>query len=213
MFDPELTLINEIWNLFGTSPAFAGWYIPQEIEDLNWQTNSNRNLLANWLQNVGSYAKTKDVSKEVSISPYFGPFKPADFFQQWYDSLLTTATSLTRVFLQDGMGVVYNKKALNVDIPNYLNALKNASDKHGVSCGATIESFSQTQGAPINNNPWQADPANINRLKSQLWEESKIASRLIQFEWAYMEPSLGSANTTLYNNYYEGFLIVGTGFG
>ena len=61
-----------MYNLYGNQSNFEGWYIPQEINDLEWQTSTKRDLLANWLQQTASYAKTKDVSYEQFVKEMYG---------------------------------------------------------------------------------------------------------------------------------------------
>ncbi|MEY3417406.1 MAG: hypothetical protein RL060_1518 [Bacteroidota bacterium] len=191
--------IDELYNLYGNQSNFEGWYIPQEINDLEWQTNSNRDLLANWLQQTASYAKTKDVSKKVIIAPYFGPNQPADILQNWYEQLLTIATNIDIVSPQDGVGT--STKDIDVDIPLYFNAIKNAVHGKNKSFWATAESFTQTHGWPIDNSNFAALPTSILNLSQQLSEEKQFATNLIQFEWGYMQPGLNASTQKLYDDY------------
>lgn len=190
---------DELWSLFGTSSAFEGWYIPQEINDLEWQNTTKRNLLANWLRDVSAYLKTKSNAKKVLIAPFFGPNRPADDLESWWNAVLTIAVDVDVVAPQDGVGTT--SKIVDVDVPHYFQAIKNACDAQGVDFAATVESFRQTDGWPINANGFAAVPTSVNTLKSQLWEASRFADQVWQFEWGYMQPGLTSATTTLYNDY------------
>lgn len=88
------TVIDETYQLFKSNPFFKGWYIPQEINDLEWKSVNNRNLLANWLQSISIYAKAKDANKKIMIAPYFGPNQPADVLETWYNQLLLIAKDI-----------------------------------------------------------------------------------------------------------------------
>jgi hypothetical protein len=193
------TVVNEIYGLFGTRASFQGWYIPQEIHDLYWRSATDRNLLANWLQNVGNYAKSKDGTKKVMIAPFYGPWAPADYVQSWYDAVLTTATSIDIVMPQDGCGTYAGwgmgpplNKDIDVDVPNYFNAIKNACTLHGVTFAADVETFSD---------PSPRAPAPIARIKSQLWEAALHTTEIYQFAWLYMQPGLSAGTQQLYDDY------------
>ncbi|MFN3402463.1 MAG: DUF4434 domain-containing protein [Cytophagaceae bacterium] len=194
-------VIDELTPIFGSHARFKGWYIPQEINDLEWQSTTNRNLLANWLRDVAAYAKSKTPTKEVVIAPFFGPHRPADDLQAWWDYVLGVATGIDLVIPQDGVGTT--TKDVDVDIPHYFNAIKNACTARGRRFGATIETFQQTSGWPINNGNFAAVPATMDRLKTQLWEAGRFVSTsdMFQFEWPYMQPGLSAATQTLYNDY------------
>lgn len=193
-------VITEIWNLFGNSPSFKGWYIPQEINDLEWQTNPAKSLLFDWVQSIASWAHSKNTSKPVMIAPFFNLWMPSDLLKTWYTELFQAAPDLDQVFPQDGVGITL--KNVYYDVPLFYSKIKEACGENGVQFGATVESFQQLTGWPIDNGSFSATSANINRLKAQLWE-TKVHSpvEIIQFEWSYMQPSLGTANSTLYNNY------------
>ncbi len=186
-------VIDEIYGLFGSNPQFKGWYIPQEIDDYNWQTSTRRNMLANWLQQTAAYAKGKDATKKIMIAPFFGPFQPADVLQTWYENLLTTATSVDIIAPQDGVGT--GTKDVDVDVPYYFSAIKNAAINKGRDFWATIESF---QNNPNTNTGIAGD---INTLKSQIWEGARHTDTMIQFEWGYMQPELSTATQQLYDDY------------
>ncbi|MFN3402464.1 MAG: DUF4434 domain-containing protein [Cytophagaceae bacterium] len=194
-------VINEMHALFGSHSRFKGWYIPQEINDLEWQTTTNRNLLANWLRDVAAYAKGKNAAKKVIIAPFFGPHRPADNLKAWWDYVLSVASGVDLIIPQDGVGTT--TKDVDVDIPHYFNAIKSACVARGRQFGATIETFQQTSGWPINNGTFAAVPASITRLRTQLWEAGRFAptENLFQFEYPYMQPGLSTASQKLYDDY------------
>ena len=192
-------VIDEIWNEFGSSSAFGGWYIPQELNDLEWQQNPQKTLLFNWLNNVSSYAHSKS-SAPVIIAPFFNLWQPADQVATWYTELFTAAPNIDAVYPQDGVGITL--KSATYHIPLYFEAIEAVCNSNGVLFGATIESFAQQTGWPIDGGSFSATSADINRLKSQLWNSAAAgAVELIQFEWSYMQNGLTASSTTLYNDY------------
>ncbi len=187
-------VIDELWTNFGESTAFGGWYIPQELNDLEWQTTAKQTLLFNWLKEVSDYAHTKS-NHPVMIAPFFNLWQPADVIGKWYDDLLATATNLDAIYPQDGVSL--NFKEVNYHIPLYLSEIKKACNKHGKTMGATIETFHQLTGWPIDNQTFSATSANINRVKQQLWNVDEIkVNDMIQFSWGYM-----LSKSQLYSDY------------
>jgi len=192
-------VIDELWTNFGSSIAFGGWYIPQELNDFEWQQDPKKSLLFNWLNDVSTYAHTK-TSAPVVIAPFFNLWQPADIVATWYNELLTAAPNLDAVYPQDGVGITL--KSPTYHVPLYYQQIKNVCTTHGVRFGGTIESFSQQTGWPIDGGSFSAISTDINRLKTQLWNaELTGTSDLIQFEWSYMQNGLTASSTTLNADY------------
>jgi hypothetical protein len=185
-------VIDEIWSRYGANPAFGGWYIPQEIDDLNWQSDGNRALLAGMVQNLAAHAKGKNAALPVMIAPYFRMNQPADVYRDWWVNFLAAAPSVDWVIPQDGVGT--NGTDGDTDVPYYFAALQYATGFTGRNLGATVESFQQTGSSTF-------VPTTIARLQDQLKVAGSYATRIFQFEWSYMEPSLEGAHRQLYDGY------------
>lgn len=185
-------VIDEIWSRYGANPAFGGWYLPQEIDDLRWQSAPRRGLLAGMVQNMASHAKSKNASLPVMISPFFGMNQPADVYRDWWTSFLAVATSVDWVIPQDGVGT--NRTDGDTDVPYYFGAIKTAVTSASRNFGATVESFQQT-------GPTTFVSTTIARLQDQLKVAGGFTNRIYQFDWSYMEPGRGGANLQLYNDY------------
>merc|ERR1719356_1802102 len=193
-------VIDELWDLFGASSAFGGWYIPQELNDLEWQDDPEKSLLFQWMKDVTDYTKTKSTTKPAMIAPFFNLWQSADQLEAWYDELLTHATNLDRVYPQDGVGITLKDPEYHT--PLYYSAIKRACDKNGRTFGATIETFHQTSGWPVDSGSFSATSTEIATLKKQLWNAARQQpDEMIQFSWSYMQPNLTSSSTNLYNNY------------
>ncbi|MCP4521218.1 MAG: DUF4434 domain-containing protein [Cytophagales bacterium] len=194
------TVANELWTLFGNSPAFGGWYIPQELNDLEWQNDNEKTLLFNWIKDVTDYTESLSANYPIMIAPFFNLWQPADKLETWYNELLSISTNLDRIYPQDGVGITL--KNPDYHIPLYFSAIKRACDNHNKTFGATIESFHQTSGWPINNGTFSATSTDIEILKKQLWAVNEQETfELIQFSWSYMQPDLTPQSTQLYDDY------------
>jgi hypothetical protein len=189
----------EIAALYGASPAFGGWYIPQEVNDLEWPTGSPQlPLLRNFLRDMAAAAKAAKAAP-VYLAPFYGPWRPADDLQAWWDATLAVATGIDVLIPQDGVSAHADG---DVDVPHYLAAMQAAAVGRGRSFGATIESFRQTDGYPVNGNAFAAIPMPIASLKSQLWEAKAAgATSFVQFEYPYMQATRGAAYAQLYSDY------------
>ena len=177
--------IDELFRLFGSSTAFGGWYIPQELNDYDWQTQNKKDLLFSWLQQVAEYAHKNDASKPVIIAPYFNLWQPADLIEAWYNELFNVAKDIDWVYPQDGIGT--SLKEVHIDIPNFCGHIKSACVKHGKKFGVTVESFRQHTGWPIDNGIFSATPTDINQLNEQIQEAYQLKPNdIINFEWDYL---------------------------
>jgi hypothetical protein len=176
--------IDELAQLFGSSPAFGGWYIPQEINDLEWQ-GSNRTLLFNWLRDVSAYAHAKAPGKPVMIAPFFNLWQPADELARWYDEMLKVAKDIDEIYPQDGVGTT--QKNATIDTPHYFPYLKEVCRRHKRKFGITVEAFRQLTGWPVNNDKFSAMPADAETFRTQLNEAGQLKpDGIISYEWNYL---------------------------
>ena len=178
--------MDELYMLFGSNLAFGGWYIPQEINDYDWQTETKKVLLFNWLQQVAEYAHQKDASKPVIISPYFNLWQPADIIEAWYNELLDIAKDVDWIYPQDGIGT--SLKDVYIDIANYGSHIKRACERHGKKFGLTVESFRQVSGWPVDNGIFSATSTDLKQMKVQIQQAYQLnPNDIILFEWDYLK--------------------------
>jgi len=180
-------VIDELTKLFGTSSAFAGWYIPQELDWIRFPYNSQAQLSAARLfEDTAIYAKSK-INKPVYIAPYFQDMNSKDT-EIWWDKFLSIANHLDVILPQDGGG----RQNANIEkfVATYA-AIKKSALKHNITFGVDIETF-----AP------GAKPAEWNRVLTQLNKaNAQDPSIIVQFEYSYMNPSLGDQRAQLYDEY------------
>lgn len=193
-------VIDEIWQLYKNHSSFKGWYIVYEIEDLHWNTEEFKNILKQFITNLATYAKSKDSSKKVMISPYFGKNVSVDFYESWWRDILSNS-KVDIVALQDGVGC--KRVNLYSEALPYFLALKNACEVNNVSFWYDLETFEQIHGWPVDNLPFEAVPSNIQVIKEQIKFFQDIAEKIIQFEFSYMNPEGDQNRQKLYYDYLE----------
>ena len=110
-------------------------------------------------------------------------------------------TTSTFVYPQDGVGITLKNPEYH--IPLYYSAIKRACDRNGRTFGATIETFHQMSGWPVDDSgSFSATSTDIATLKKQLWNAAQQQpDEMIQFAWSYMQPNLTVSSTNLYNDY------------
>ncbi len=200
--------INEINGLFKNSPAFGGWYLPQEFNELYWESNTARNLLANHLKKVCTYIKSTDTATThpVSTAPFFYGTLPADLLAAWYSSLFDTLNAggkkLDLMYMQDGIGIGSHR--VGIDIPQYLPGIKTAVTSHQTAFGVVAETFDpyDCQGADTTG---LAGVPKITRIKRQLANAGAITSELSAFSWVNFATEVPGdgypGSDSLYNDY------------
>lgn len=168
---------DELWALYGSHPAFAGWYLPNEIGDFSWTTQEEGDLLAaHYLAPVAQHCRA--ISKpgmRVAIAPYFAKIFTPEQFEAWWSHLLGQA-GIDTVILQDGIGT---GRIQFGNLPAYFSAMQRACRTNHVELWAYVELFQQTHGWPIDGEPWAAEAAPIERVQAQLAIEQNYVTKLI----------------------------------
>ena len=99
-------LAQEIVRRYGSKPYFKGFYITEEIDDLNWRYPIRQHILKQFLQDVRKDLRQLAPQKEVVISAFFaGNMAPRDYASLWQNIL---ASVTIRVLFQDGIGAGLN---------------------------------------------------------------------------------------------------------
>jgi hypothetical protein len=175
-----------VWERYGKSgrykTAFAGWYLPHETWNVTY-SEGQITTLRNFFKNVSVRCKKDRGNKPLAMSPIFSPIHysagtPSEV-ERVYTSLLTGA-GVDILMVQDGVGarVWDTKEQIEKYVPPYLTAFANASrnageanqkkNENGVELWANLEAFVQMHNGDRDEQPWDAKPACINRLKMQV---------------------------------------------
>ena len=190
-------IMTELEDLYGSYGSLAGWYLPEELDDRNFNTPQAKEAVATYLKSMVMYARFY-THRPVMVSPYFGINPDGTAYAQWWDSVLSEA-KVDIVAMQDGVGT---RRTTIEESASVFAALQPIMEKHDVQFWANIEVFDQIHGWPVDAGTWQAIPATSDRVSTQLALESPYVQKVIIFEFShYMSPRLGGKAEELYHGY------------
>ncbi len=175
-------------------PSFRGWYITEEVDDVNWQEAPAQEVLFAFLRDLSAFLHTLTPKATVALSGFTNArLDPKTFGLFWKE--LLGAAAIDRVLFQDGIGA----EKLELDeLPLYLRAMAQTSTAQSRQLQVVVELFHQTS-----TKPFRAQPASWDRVLRQL----KIAARyspdgIMAFSVPeYMTPLGGPEADNLFNAY------------
>lgn len=191
LYERNVELIDELYDLFASSPSFAGWYIAEEFHDgawMGWLNTQKAVLLSNYLNRVAKHAKSKERKFIVTIAPALWRGRPADLTYHFYKRILEKTPDIDVMYLQDcGGRCSVDEDDYDVYIPQFFEAVKQACDEVGVQFGVDIESFENcaNEGKNYEKRSWLA-------LKQQLDMASLFTKNITQFSWSSFRPGVGA---------------------
>lgn len=175
----------ELAKLYGNSPAFAGWYLPYEINATPLFTAAGRRRAAGLLRRAVEIFDKLTPGRPVAISPFFDRWLPAGMFESWWTEVLRDA-GVDYVFLQDGVGT--GRKITPELAARYYEAMRRAAQAVGVKLWSDLEIFVEETWTPA---PWE-------RIAAQLQAEAPYVDGFVIFEYNhYMSPVRGGAAAEL----------------
>jgi len=147
-------------------PAFAGWYITDEIDDQTWHDRDKRAVLKRYLSDTVTVLKGRRPRSKVAISGFTNSTSdPRVVAEFWTD--IMKATSIDLLLFQDGVGE--GKLAL-ANVGGYDAALAGALRETGAQFAAVVELFSlMPDGSRV--------PGPIGRIREQM----AVADRFSDF--------------------------------
>jgi hypothetical protein len=205
VFDPvasaesNTALMLELERLYGASPALAGYYLPEEIDDRSFISDTAHEAMTQYLAAMTTAAHDQ-VGRPVMVAPYFGINPNGEAYAAWWDETLERAP-LDVIAMQDGVGTRRTTAAEGV--PVYA-ALAEVAARHGVALWSDLEVFEQTHGWPVDDLAWQAQPARIETVVEQLTLEAPYVTKFVTFDFTHhMSPRLGGMAAELYRSYQD----------
>jgi len=205
VFDPAASaasntaLLLELESLYGTSPALAGYYLPEEIDDRSFVSATAHEAMIQYLAAMVEAAHDQ-VGRPVMVAPYFGIAPDGEAYAAWWDTTLARAP-VDIIAMQDGVGTRRTTAAEGV--PVYA-ALAKVAAKHQVALWSDLEVFEQTHGWPVDDLAWQAQSARIETVLEQLALEAPYVAKFVTFDFTHhMSPRLGGKAAELYRGYQE----------
>jgi len=159
----SLAIATDCAALYGHHPAFEGWYVAEEIDDLMWPAGEARQHLHLHLRELMQGLRRLTPGRAISISGYAGarsdPARLAAFWQE----LLAQAPFETVMF-QDGIGVGNLPLAY---LRQYLEAMASATRQASARLRVIVETFRQVDGT-FNGRSFRALPVPLAFLLPQL---------------------------------------------
>jgi len=205
VFDPaasaaaNMALMLELEDRYGASPAVAGYYLPEEIEDRSFVSPAAHEAMIQYLEAMVAAAHDQ-VGRPVMVAPYFGMNPNADAYAAWWDVTLARAP-VDVIAMQDGVGT--RRTTAEEGVPVYA-ALLPVAAKHGVELWSDLEVFEQIHGWPVDDLAWQAQSARIETVLEQLELEAPFVVKFVTFDFTHhMSPRLGGMAADLYRGYQE----------
>jgi hypothetical protein len=195
----SLAVAEELVPLLRPSPVFRGFYINQEIDDVNWISRAKRKELVAHLARLCRGLERLLPGVDIALSGFANArMSPGSFAGLWGEIL--AETSVDRVLFQDGVGV--SKLKLR-HVGAFAEALERTALEHGAKLTLIVEIFQQTQGSPINEGEFAAVPADMDRIRRQLRTAADYeGSGVLAFSVPeYMSPLGGPAATRLFEEY------------
>jgi Domain of unknown function (DUF4434) len=136
---------------------FAGWYIPDEIDDRTWLDPTKRAVLKKYLADTVALLKARRPGSKVGISGFSNSFADPDLLASFWADLIESS-GIDLLLFQDGVGE--GKVALE-DIGLYYKPLNGAVRGAGAQLGAVVELFSRMPNG-------QRMPAMLARIREQI---------------------------------------------
>ncbi|MBP7238027.1 MAG: DUF4434 domain-containing protein [Petrotogaceae bacterium] len=190
----NINLFRQLNGIFKESPSLAGWYIPHELDDRNFNSLYAKKKVYKFFSTVSDFIHTNS-SLPVMISPYFGINPDSRSYSAWWNEFFKYSV-IDILAMQDGVGT---KKVDYISASMVFKDLEDTMKKNNVEFWADIEVFEAVHGYPIDLQPWQAKYADFERVKKQLEYISPYVSKSVIFDYPhYFSPRLKNG---LYENY------------
>lgn len=193
LLQDQLALARTLVQRYGELELFAGFYIPQEIDDVAWIDAARRTGLKRHMERLGQGLRELRPGVEIAVSCFAtGRDDPTGFARLMSD--LVQVGNLNRILYQDGQGT----GALRPwESEFYLQAL-------GVEVGASqarVQSVVETFALDSEHQAFAPGP--MDRIATQLLQARALtAEEIIAFSIPdYMHPAAGAEAAKLYREY------------
>ncbi len=164
--------MEQLYALYGKSPAFYGWYLPDEA----WIKGRFSTTFMNYVNEFSAFAHSIDSSKKILIAPYGTNMLITD------DEYISQLESLDCDFIayQDEVGV---EKSTELETPKFYEGLRIAHDKAGrAALWADVEMF-KFEGAVYKS---ALLPADFSRIEKQLAAVSPYVDEILVYQYQGM---------------------------
>lgn len=194
--DPRASL--ELGAFCKVHRSCAGWYVPQEIDDLTWEKEPDRAALRDWLRRTSHRLRALSPEKPIALAPFYtGTLAPEGYAQ--FMSEILGERSVDIVILQDGLGAGHGKLE---SLGPMLRALRLSLEANEIRLWSVLELFDQLHGPPRDDLPFLAQPASFPRIREAFDAQRPHVERVVAFSVLdYMTEARGKRAALLQRQY------------
>ncbi len=168
----SVALGNSLAGLVRRHPAVVGWYINDEIDDVNWLAPDRRELLFAHLHELTHRLAALTPGKKIALSGFSNGHADAATLQEfWHDLLARSSVDL--VLFQDGVGA---GKQDFYSLPDTLKSVAQAAAAQKRTFRVVVELFRQVKNPADSATAFHAVPASLDRLRRQFNEAARFSS-------------------------------------
>jgi hypothetical protein len=185
--------------------VIAGWYLPLELNDLLLADVALRGVLAGHLAACAGALWQLTPDLPVTVSAYPSRNAGANLFAGMLEAVCPPDRRF-RVLLQDTVGVGLHTPETILPIAS---AVASLAARRSQQWGLIVEVFTQVAGLPVDDQPFAAVPAPLERIRAQLEVAGQFpnAERIAFAIPHYMAASAGPAAAALATEYREKILL------
>jgi hypothetical protein len=173
-------LLEQVHKKFGQEAALAGYYIPDEIDDLNWRTPDRIGLYNGYLKLLVERIRQYDPQRPVAVSTFFRSRTSPRIYAENVFAILKD-TGINWLLVQDGAGENNPAEPYRA---MYFEKLRE-NKPQGIELVGILELFSRTSRE---SEPFAAVSAPRERIGRQLAEARRYFDHLVAFSLEYLEP-------------------------
>jgi hypothetical protein len=177
--------------------SFQGWYIPHEVTEL--VSKDEREGIIQFFSKLSDHLKKLDPLKSILGSGYTDPGQAnlVRFVLRWAEFL--DRSGIDVLIFQDSAGS--RGKDWRAILP-FAEAIAILDETFVGDVWLVAEAFDQTHGPPLDNKPFEARPAGIERIREQLEALGRFKRKLMVFSYFdYMRPGASESATRLFEAY------------
>lgn len=193
--DINRAYLHEMYERYGSSPAFQGWYLPHETSDSGMRIIDINTSLAKEIRSISDLP--------ILASPYFharadmahdsrsGPRSPEEHARAWGEVFERYAGLIDYCAFQDGTADL-------LALADITAATAEEASKHGITLWSNIETFDRDM-------PIKFPPIDWRKLAHKLDVVQPYVDKVITFEFShFMSPnSMWEPARNLYERYQE----------
>jgi hypothetical protein len=187
--------------------SFEGWFLTEEIDDVNWLVPERRVLMRSYLADLRDALHSLEPAANVAVSGFSNAYcDPATLEAFWRE--LLSASHIDVLLFQDGIGA--HKLELRY-CGLYLAAIRRAAEGSGRALSVVAELFDQVEGPPVTDGSFKAVPAQVDRLERQIGLAGEASTDGI-FAFSvpdYMVPDAGADAGRLFTDYLKRYRAAG----